>query len=346
MTDIKCYVVRAVSNEKLIVDKNYLEKCTSQKKESFAGIQSLTSLPDGTWSLAWNYLPTNFSHTYQVFARKSGAEYNFAEPLTTLKSGVKAFTSEYLAFQGKTCFVVRANSPKQEFTDANTKELCTSNEQFSYAGIADLTSNNDGTWKASWEALPGKNILYKVFARAENGSYDFTKPLVVNDYDKTSYTTENLTLIGSRCYLVRAFSSSNSESEANSKELCTGNTPLASFPGCLSSKVLDAQGIKLDYAWPLQASEMVITRDGLQVFSTTTKSITSFTDAKLNNTKEYTYKCKAKINNLLLEGTTTVKVQPLNSGNFPSFLGCSAATAQSTSKLMYYVCPPKPRALI
>lgn len=112
-------------------------------------------------------------------------------------------------------------------------------------------------------------------------------------------------------------------------ETATTNSDIVSsksYSGCVSATALSSTKIKVVYNFPLEASEVIIYRNGSPLSSFATPSVTTFTDDGLVEGEEYTYKCFARIDGKVADGATSVTETTI-AVNAPVFNGIVNAVA-------------------
>ncbi len=97
------------------------------------------------------------------------------------------------------------------------------------------------------------------------------------------------------------------------------------FQGCVTGDPIDSSRIRVNFSWPADASEMDIYRNGSLVATFTDESVTSFIDLNLQEGGSYQYRCDAKINGILKQGSNVLNLSPINV-NAPIFSGIFSAT--------------------
>lgn len=97
---------------------------------------------------------------------------------------------------------------------------------------------------------------------------------------------------------------------------------LAHFNGCLDAKALGSSDIKIDFQIPSNAEELIVYRNGVKVFKTSQKDVTSFIDNGLDEGLTYKYNCSAILGKIEKIGQEDFSVSTIST-NAPLFSGIS-----------------------
>lgn len=90
--------------------------------------------------------------------------------------------------------------------------------KFVFAGVENLTENDDGTYTLSWQPAPFADAVYKIFEGAGAGSMNFDEP--VAQTRDTVFVSGDLRLAPRTCYVVRLFRKERAVDQ-NKTALCT-----------------------------------------------------------------------------------------------------------------------------
>ncbi|MBC7533294.1 MAG: fibronectin type III domain-containing protein, partial [Oligoflexus sp.] len=180
------------------------------------------------------------------------------------------------------------------------------------------------SWLPSPSIREGEKFQYTIYkGPAFNQAVGFTK-------DTTFSYPLNQEAAGSTIYFGVRFTDGQGQEDRNSVILPIKVPNLNDdFSGCLTATGVGSDRIRVDFQWPTSKSyqELKVFRNQREVFSSLSRSVTSFVDRELVEGEVYTYTCQAFDSTKAIMGSKAVKGSPLSS-NAPTFAGIRNAAAQ------------------
>ncbi|RYZ58211.1 MAG: hypothetical protein EOP07_07740 [Proteobacteria bacterium] len=174
-------------------------------------------------------------------------------------------------------------------------------------------------WPQLETTLTSRDVVYTIYE-----GVTFANPVAI-----TSALNFKLSLLsyapGTTLYFGVRSTDAKGRTDRNIKTIpLTVPTLDSSYEGCVSGEARGSDRIAVNFVWPNDSFQtMNILRDGVQVYSTTDKGITSYTDVGLQEGESYKYTCLAVYKSRVLTGLKALKVTTLTS-NPPTFKGISS----------------------
>ncbi|NBW80693.1 hypothetical protein EBR21_02970, partial [bacterium] len=215
----------------------------------FPGVASILANEDGTYLLTWPP-PPGGKVNYRIYKRVSQESFDFSKPLAQTEK--QSFQTEDLRFSPKTCFVVRFFVPEFD-GDKNTNEVCTTEFEYQFQGLEELTRDEKNIWTLSWKPSPFKRSSYRVYEVDPNGAVNAT---VLREVSETSTRMGPFAVGVVKCYVVRLLIGGKSDGDANTRMKCTDSNRIGRFVGI--EKVLsEATGV-VNLQWSAADNESIV----------------------------------------------------------------------------------------
>lgn len=153
-----CFVVRFTQSNNTS-DQNTKELCTNHEPYTFAGVDEIVSLKDGTYILKWQEPPFGGAQ-FQVLQRPKSAEE--WKPLAVTTDAF--YKTDVLSLDETTCFIVHYVI-KGFADDQNEKEVCTPQLGDSgFRGVQALSSPGAGQLLVTWTPVTADSVAgYHVY---------------------------------------------------------------------------------------------------------------------------------------------------------------------------------------
>jgi hypothetical protein len=174
-------------------------------------------------------------------------------------------------------------------------------------------------WPQLETTLTSRDVVYTIYE-----GVTFANPVAI-----TSTLNFKLSLLsyapGTTLYFGVRSTDAKGRTDRNIKTIpITVPTLDSTYEGCVSGEARGSDRIAVNFVWPNDAFQtMNILRDGVQVYSTSDKGITSYTDVGLQEGEVYKYTCLAVYKSRVITGLKALKVTTLTS-NPPTFKGISS----------------------
>ncbi|RYZ91485.1 MAG: hypothetical protein EOP04_00010 [Proteobacteria bacterium] len=174
-------------------------------------------------------------------------------------------------------------------------------------------------WPQLETTLTSRDVVYTIYE-----GVTFANPVAI-----TSALNFKLSLLsyapGTALYFGVRSTDAKGRTDRNIKTIpLTVPTLDSTYEGCVNGEARGSDRITVNFAWPNESFQtMNILRDGVQVYSTTDKGITSYTDVGLQEGESYKYTCLAVYKSRVLTGLKALKLTTLTS-NPPTFKGISS----------------------
>jgi alpha-tubulin suppressor-like RCC1 family protein len=215
----------------------------------FLGASKVTPNRDGTWTVLWSPLTSNFKVDYRVFMRATSENsYSFEAPVYVTPN--VSYITEDLRLIGSQCYVVRF-SEGEVANDDNTNEVCTNHEPYAFDGISELTSLDDSSYLLSWESPSFDGALFQVYSSENEGEWQ-----LLGSTAESYYKSAPLSLDRNVCFRVK-YTIDGFPEDTNNKSICSSSAlKNLTFSG-ISGVEASGPG-KVRISWPMSEREDVV----------------------------------------------------------------------------------------